>query len=493
MDLAAYRDQAREFHTELAREKYQHFAGLKDGLAVEPIYRKHHALFSDPAVLELKGAHAAAGPDDEKPLRHLLHFAVDHALNFEVFGEDQEEASRIAGASLDIGDRCVSFHAGAVQLANETDPARRERIFAARTGVIDRLNPVRIRRIQKIHEKAKSLFGRAYVDVHQHLSKVNFPVLRTQLENFLVASESYYSSHLERYATRFLGRGIGSIQPWDVAYLFRGHAYDALFPQDRLLSILKRTLMGLGFDLKKLRNIVIDSAERATKSSQPTCLPVRVPDEVYLVLRPQGGVLDCLTLLHEAAHALHYGCTAATEPFEFRILGDPAVGETYGFLFEYLTLNGDWLQDFLRMAPGDADFQEFNQFRKLYLLRRYAARFLFELALHSRQDLDAADLPQAYAGTLERALHLPVAPATYLHDMGEAFYGTRFLRGWLFEAELRPILINRFGARWYSRPAAGDFLREIWSSGFRYDCDELAGRIRRWGLNLDPLAQEIQK
>jgi hypothetical protein len=308
-----------------------------------------------------------------------------------------------------------------------------------------------------------------------------------------VASESYYSSHLERYATRLLGGGIGKLNPWDVSYLFRGHLYDHLFPEDRMLSLLKRTLMGLGFDLKKLRNVVIDSTARPSKSSLAHCFPVRVPDEVYLVLRPQGGVYDFLTLFHEAAHALQFALTSEKENFEYRFIGDPAVSKTYGFLFEYLTLNEDWVQDFLRARAPDTDFLEYTQFRKLYLLRRYAARFLFELTLHSRTNIADPDLPDVYSTTLEKALHLPFAPATYLADVEDAFFGVRFLRAWIFEAELRQILLTRFGARWYSRPAAGDFLRDMWSNGLRYDCDELAARIRSWGLNLDPITREVQK
>ena len=492
MDLANYRDRAREFQTELCREKYSHHAGLRDELAVEPIYKKFRDLFADAAVTELSELHRNAPPDDEKPLRYLLCFAVDHALNSEVFAEDQQIARALSKHKIKVGGKEYSFHQAAVQVANEQDRDRREQILQLRLTPIDQVNGLRIARLEKIQAKAKKLFGGSLVDLYQKLSRVNFEVLKTQLENFLVASESYYSSRIERYGSKVLGEGVGTVRACDVPYLLRGHAYDSLFPSDRLLSLLKRTLMGLGVDLKKQRNVVIDSADRANKSSLAHCFPVRVPEEVNLVLLPQGGVFDFLTLFHEAGHALHYGFTAETESFEYRFLGDPAVGETYGFLFEYLALNEDWLQDFLKVKPGETDFLDNTQFRKLYLLRRYAARFLFELVLHERSSYTDRDLPDIYASTLNKALHLQVEPRMYLHDMEDAFSGTRFLRAWIFEAELRQILIDRFGARWYSRPAAGDFLKDLWRFGFRYDCDELAARIRSFGLNLDPITREVQ-
>ena len=38
--------------------------------------------------------------------------------------------------------------------------------------------------------------------------------------------------------------------------------------------------------------------------SRAFCAPVRVPHEVYLVLRPHGGQTDWTTFLHELGHAL---------------------------------------------------------------------------------------------------------------------------------------------------------------------------------------------
>jgi len=493
MDLTQYRERALEFQTELCREKYAHHAGLKDELAVEPIYRKYQDLFTDAAVRELYELHRTAPLDDEKPLRYLVRFAVDHAQNSTVFNEDQELARDLSGATLTVGSSRVSFHEAAIRLANVNDRAEREALSRARASVISRQNQLRITRLEKIHQKARTLFGKPFPDLYQEMTGVNLAALKTQLENFLVASESYYSSRLERYAGRILQEGCGTVHACDVNFLFRGHPYDGLFPQDRLLSLLKRTLMGLGVDLKKQTNVVIDSAERPNKSSLAHCFPVRVPDEVYLVLRPQGGMWDFLVLFHEAGHALHHGFSSAGESFEFRFLGDPAVGETYGFLFEYLTLNEDWLQDFLKVSPGSTEFPDFAQFRKLYLLRRTAARFLFELILHSRSNFSGTDLPTLYAAGLNKALHVQSEPEMYLFDVEDAFGGTRFLRAWIFEAELRQILIDRFGARWYSRPAAGDFLREMWRFGFRYDCEELAARIRNFGLNLDPITREVQR
>jgi hypothetical protein len=53
------------------------------------------------------------------------------------------------------------------------------------------------------------------------------------------------------------------------------------------------------------------------------------------------------------------------------------------------------------------------------------------------------------------------------------------------------MLATRFGVRWYSRPKAGDFLKELWSHGQRYSVEEMAARIRMVELDLGPITREL--
>ena len=63
--------------------------------------------------------------------------------------------------------------------------------------------------------------------------------------------------------------------------------------------------------------IRLDTGEREGKRSRAFCAPVRVPDEVYLVLRPHGGQTDWNTFLHELGHALHFAYMRPDLPFEY--------------------------------------------------------------------------------------------------------------------------------------------------------------------------------
>jgi hypothetical protein len=79
----------------------------------------------------------------------------------------------------------------------------------------------------------------------------------------------------------------------------------------------------------------------------------------------------------------------------------------------------------------------------------------------------------------------------FLSMVDQPFYGTVFLRAWIFEAELRQNLEERHGRRWYSRPSAGGYLKDLWSFGYRYTVEELAKHIRLMELDLEPIKRDL--
>ena len=100
--------------------------------------------------------------------------------------------------------------------------------------------------------------------------------------------------------------------------------------------------------------IVFDTGEREGKRSRAFCSPVKVPDEVYLVLRPHGGQTDWNTFLHEYGHALHFAHMRPDHPMEFRFMGDNSVTEGYAMLFDHLMQDAGWLQRYTGLEKKTA-------------------------------------------------------------------------------------------------------------------------------------------
>ena len=98
---------------------------------------------------------------------------------------------------------------------------------------------------------------------------------------------------------------------------------------------IRRQVREMGIDPLAAGRITLDTGEREGSASRAFCSPVRVPDEVYLVLRPHGGQTDWTTFLHELGHALHFAYMRPDLAFEYRWLGDNSITEGYAMLFDH--------------------------------------------------------------------------------------------------------------------------------------------------------------
>jgi hypothetical protein len=253
-----------------------------------------------------------------------------------------------------------------------------------------------------------------------------------------------------------------------------------------MLPALEATLADFGIDLHAQENVHLDLEERATKTPRAFCAPIEVPGKVMLVIQPIGGADDWRALFHEAGHTEHYAHMSPALPLEARRLGDNAVTEGWATLLELLVDDPVWLArrlDFGR--PGD--FAGEAATVRLYLVRRYAAKLLYELELHAGGDLGA--MRERYAEILADATKIEPSKSDFLSDVDDGFYVTNYLRSWAFEAQMRAFLREEFGSAWFSRREAGSLLRELWHEGQRLSADDLLREVTGGYLELESVIE----
>ena len=482
MDLSEYRQRASKYLAERSEELYRYASGHKATLDLAPIYEKYvSSLFADQIVDTMMNLYKNSSSEETRTLRKLLKFTVEHNLSHKVRSLDEQMAKSANNDDVQTLEMTI---------ANTEEREDRRRLYGELQKRMENIHRLRIERLAVYESSGRQVLGSSYDDLYGELNELDLDMLRAQLDNFLQASRDYYYGQLRRFSELVLGLKSVEVMPWDVARLLRGSPYDYLFEDGKAMSLAKRTLMGLGIDLKKMNNIVIDAEERPRKSAVAQCIRVHVPEKVYLVMRPQGGLVDILTLFHEIGRALHAACVKEDVSFEDRYLGDAAVSRTMGFLFQYIVLNHEWLADYLKVQCSE-ELRSFTQFKKLYSLRREAVRFLSALDYFRTDKPSEKDLLQRVTESMTDVLGHPVDEDFALSGFDRPLSETDFLRGWIFEAELREILVNRFGPRWYSRPGAGDFLKELWRFGERFSVEELAARVRFVELNMGPITREL--
>jgi hypothetical protein len=165
------------------------------------------------------------------------------------------------------------------------------------------------------------------------------------------------------------------------------------------------------------------------------------------------------------------------------------VTESFAFLLEHLTEDPEWLAAALGVEdPGPVVRQAHAV--KLVMLRRYAAKIVYELDLHGAPP-DPERMPARYAELLGSTTRVAWPRESWLADVDPAFYVACYLRAWALETAWRRELGERFGARWFESAEAGDWLRSLWRQGQRLDAAELLSEALGEELDFRVLAGEF--
>lgn len=489
--LDQYRRDFAEFNIACAREHYLFLSGQKNTLEIAPIYERYGHLFDRDLLDSLKRElceSSARFENESVSIRRLFAFAVEQFLENSVKRLTEQIGEYEAAATVEWMGRKMTFQDSTVAITTECDRESRRAIYNGRLDVIEASNGLRAERLRTLHETARSLEYSSYVELFEQLRQLDYSAIATEAANLLSHTEPAYVTRLHEVLKRDLALSIDHAERSDAMYLLHLTSYDDQFPPGQMLQVYSETMAGLGINTEAQRNIAIDSEPRPRKNPRAFCMPISIPEDIKLVIRPAGGQSDYQSFLHESGHAQQYGWASAQLPPEFKYTGDYALTETYAFLFNHLISDSDWLAVFLGVKDS-ADFVRSVMLARLVTVRRYVAKLIYERQLHLDEDL--ASSSQLYAELQTSATDFKTRPGEFLFDLDDSFYSASYLRAWAFEVSLREYLKTRFGSRWWASRRAGDFLKEIWETGDRYTADEMAAQIGIGPLRFDQLIDEF--
>jgi hypothetical protein len=492
VDLDGYRRRAERFCEEIDREYYLHYSGRKASFEIEPIYERHAELFGRRAVEGLREAAGRSEGEDGRRIRYLLEFAFQGHLGKAVKAETTELTELEASLEVSGDSEPIPYRGVQVALANEPDAERRAAIERARDDLLaERLNPLHLVALERVHALAPELGWESYRDAFAELRGIDLAALARQAREFVRATDAVYAELADPELKRAGVPALGELRRSDLPRFFRAPSLDQLFGGDDLVAAFGQTLSGLGIELARQDNVHLDTESRPTKSSRAFCATPRIPDEVYLVISPVGGRDDYEALFHEGGHVEHYAHIDPGLAFEYRRLGDNSVTESFAFLLEHLTEDPAWLR--ARLGVDDPE-RVVGHARavKLVMLRRYAAKIAYELELHDAAPL-LESMPSRYAELLAGSTRVAWPRESWLADVDPGFYVAAYLRAWALETSWRRVLRDRFGERWFESSEAGGWLGELWRQGQRLDAAGLLRETLGEELDFGVLADEFTR
>jgi hypothetical protein len=470
------------FSRAINAEYYRSGAGLKAGLEVAPIYRHYLPLFEGERFEESK--RWGLEPVEQ---RNVLDFIAGGYLHFRTSSQAESFSAAEARLTVDWDEQPVPYRNVPGLISNEDDAVRRHELEKRYLTAMATLNPILEERERVMQREARGFNYPDYVGLYDDVRGLDLANLTETMQTFIDETNELYFSALDTYLGEMhILRD--DARKCDLARIFRAPRFDTQFPSQKLLVTLHRTVRDLGMILEDQDNIRLDTEARPLKSPRAFCSPIDIPRDVRLVLKPSGGVQDYETLLHEAGHAEHFANIDPALPFAYRWLGDSSITESYAFLFEYLMHDFRWLDRHLGISQP-LELFHLAGFHKLYFLRRYGSKLIYEQELH-RAD-DPSDVAPLYDELLTRNLGAAYGTESYLTDVDDGFYCAQYLRAWIFEAQHRKFLQREFDEEWFRNEKAGRFLIDLWRDGQRHPVEKLAQFMGYEGLDIQPVRDEI--
>ncbi len=504
--LDALRERGEAFLVELSREYYEAHAGLKGEAQLQPIFARHAHAFDDEALAEVHDRFrgASAGSEAHRSARLLLDWLVESRCGRELAALEEREIAWEASAVIRGNDGAEEpYQRAAITIANTRDKKERQALDDARARLVaSELAPLKRERLEREHEVVAALGiggsegGAArgdYVATWEALSGFEIRPLRDACAQFLRDTQPMWDDVLPEFLKRGLNLTSAEATRADAIALMRAPEFDGAFSAESMEREVRRHVTEMGASPDAHGRVVFDTGERPGKRARAFCSPVRIPDEVYLVLRPHGGQNDWMTLMHELGHALHFANMDRALPFEFRWLGDNSVTEGYAMLFDHRLKDRGWLGRYTELSKADMPgYLRAAGFEQLQFLRRYCAKLIYEVELHAGT-VPWHALPDLYVETLTAATGFRYQLADAFLDVDPRFYAARYLRAWQLQALLSEALRERFNEDWWRNPHAGPWIEaELFGHGQRELATEQAARVAGRELSFGPLVRSIE-
>jgi hypothetical protein len=482
----------------ISREGYLALAGHKKTAEFQPIYQQYERILGTDALeLTLEAFRSSPeGSDDKRSAQWLLEWEIETQASKPLAALDEREIEWENSAVIRSPDgRVIQYQAAPIEIANTQDRKVRLALDAARADLVEKEHaPLRRERLQREKEYIESLgVADDYNASFEAVTGISLAALAVSCEGFLRNTQSMWDDTLPRVLKKKIGIKTSQAKRSDALALFRASEYDDAFPGNHMESVIRRHVREMGIDPTANGRIIFDVGDREGKRSRAFCSPVRVPQEVYLVLRPHGGQSDYNTFLHELGHALHFAYASADYAFEFRWLGDNSVTESYAMLFDHRMHDRGWLLRYAQLGANRvAEFLRAAGFEELHYLRRYCAKFLYERALYGGE-APWEQLPDLYVSLLSNATGFEYDPADAFVDVDPRFYSARYLRAWQLQSVLNERLTARFDIDWFRNPSAGPWMvSELFSHGQRETAEEISTRVGGGTLSFQPLVRKVE-
>jgi hypothetical protein len=487
MQIESYRNRLEAFERSLNHELYLWNSGDKNRLELVSLYSDYSDLFCIESIREIESELKSESFDSRrKSLEKIQLFLIDQYLDYKT-APVTEEIQRFASTqTIQWEGRVIPISQVSAKLRWEPNAPRRQQCHERYASALAEGGELKRRKVQQLGCAARDLGFDNYVMARERISGILYEELLAPLEEAMNRLNDKFQERFRLSFETTVGIPFREAGIWDVPHWEEKNDRPDVFRKQDLLRIADLTCAELGIRPKNSEVVFLHLEPAIGKRATPLCIPVRVPQEIKIVMVPEDGSRHYGCLLHEYGHAYHFAWTSPSLPAEHRLLGDRGLCEAYAFLLEHFVQECEWLTRMLLFTKSEL-FLRFRALFRVYLIRSCIGKLRFTLKLHASESID--DVLQTFPEIMKAYTGLEFAPECWTSENG--FASADHLRGWIFEAMLREYLRTKYGNAWTSNRSASGFLKEIWETGMLYSADELCNEIGMGSLDPQVLADHL--
>lgn len=422
----------------------------------------------DPATI--KGLQASGTGSMHR--RRIFHALLGHYLQFRISPYENELFTLIKGSAAIVDGEKIYFKDILSWCQKRSDVAKRRLVEKESSSLCKFLKPFSLGVWEFLLELLDDEFGyKDYLEYCSDKKLVDYEAYVPKVEAILRQTDTLYFEAMEAWAQTSLGISLCELNRFDAIYMLGLGEFDHLFPDQYLLSDHLDFFDQWGIQVKNIPGLCLDMSHSPRKGAQAMSFALRIPDEIHLVMNPQGGWIDLETLFHEMGHVLSNALTSPELPSaEKDFFTSNTLSETYAFLLQNMCFSPLFLERHLGLSSKEIEQISFYKALKdLSVFRRYVSKFLAEYQMFKKNEIANGEI---YSRLMEKNTGFSYRPETHLFDLVPEFYALDYVVSWLAEATMENTLAQSLGHDWMFKPEAGKTLKDWWRCGNRYELDE---------------------
>lgn len=485
--------QLEEYQAALAAEDRLARTGLKAKPAFAEIREKYAAIFTQETIMEVRAlVERAPQPKKRDQMERTMFALLEGMIAADTLPIEEQLLAKSASLETTFEGEKIAYYDLAARIGHEESFEKRDALRRLQGGLADELTPLRLDLEHALRQKLATFGFRAVREYAETKKRMQYDVFLQKTLPILEETTGLYRRVMSDALKRAYGRDLGELGSAHALHWRAGQEFDHLFPPDKLAEMGANAFATIGVPFEQARQIRFDAEARPGKHPRACCYAPRAPEDIHLIMKPQGGYEDLRSFLHEGAHALHLAHMDPALPYEWRGLPRSyAVAESFAFLIEHLPENPLWLEHVMHVPKGAAErLGAWALLGDLFMLRRYVAKFSYELAFDEKP-YDVPRNKELYAKTLKDLTGFAYEPEFFLEDMDGAFYSADYLRAWIASAQIEEHLVRRFGDRWFLKRDTGPFLKEMFAKGYSWSAEELVQSLGMTAWDPLPLVRKF--